>query len=210
MTFLAGQPIFNSIHEKQNWGCRIEDVELTIFFFNTQRSMLNSQLVQYLVWISLKHLVSISSFAQNICAMTGDWSLSVNKCLITPVGLIIYPSAFINSVRNHKVYFSFSPYISKISFTIWRKAQSVNQSMGASQSIMKHTVRKLKKISSKKINELCYLEVDCISLNEVCFQRVLWFNKDEGEIDEGFFGFFFYLGEKKKRLAGEAIEKCIS
>ncbi len=39
------------------------------------------------------------------------------------------------------------------------------------------------------------------------YQRVSRVNKDEGTIDEGFFGFFFYLGEKKKRPAGEAIEK---
>jgi hypothetical protein len=28
--------------------------------------------------------------------------------------------------------------------------------------------------------------------------------------DEGFFGFFFHLGGKKKRLAGEAIEEKLS
>jgi len=122
MTFLAGHPIFNSIH---------------------------ANIFPYFFWISMKHFTNIFSSAQNICAITGDWSLSVNKCLITPVGLMIYPSAFINSVHNHNSYF-FSPYISKISFTIWRKAQSVYPSMGASQSIIMHTVRKLKKISSKK------------------------------------------------------------
>ena len=46
-----------------------------------------------------------------------------------------------------------------------------------------------------------------ISLNEAVIQRVLSYNKDEGAIDEGFFGFFFGLEAKKKRPAGEAIEK---
>jgi len=138
------------------------------FFFTSPRSTLNAQRIQYLFWISRKHFINISSLAQKICAMTGDWSLSVNKCLITHVGLIIYPSAFINSVHNHSSYISFSPYISKTSFTIWRKAQSVNPSIGASQSIMKHTVRKLKKISSEKnlVFTSFYFKVDWISLNE--------------------------------------------
>ncbi|MFA6256151.1 MAG: hypothetical protein WC606_03110 [Candidatus Absconditabacterales bacterium] len=39
------------------------------------------------------------------------------------------------------------------------------------------------------------------------YQRVSILNEYEEAIDEGFFGFFFYLGEKKKRPAGEAIEK---
>jgi hypothetical protein len=174
MTFLAGQPIFSSSHEKTWDGCLplfscfvthhdnfkfwILNFEFMEFFSNIQLSTLNSQFVQYLFWISLKHFTNMSSFAQNICAITGDWSVSVNRCLITHGGLIIYPSAFMNSVRNHKVYFSFSPYISKISFVIWRKAQSVNQSMGAKPSIMRiwnvkfHiNVRKASKITSKKI-----------------------------------------------------------
>jgi len=123
ITFLAGHPIFNSMPEN---------------------------IFPYFFWISAKHFNNIFSSDQNICAITGDWSLSVNKCLITHGGLIIYPSAFINSVHNHSSYF-FSPYTSKISFTIWRKAQSVYPSMGASQSIMVHTVRKLKKISREKL-----------------------------------------------------------
>ncbi len=123
MTFLAGQPIFNSIHE------------------NT---------FPYFFWMSEKHFINISSFAQKICAIIFFWFLSVKRCLMTPVGLMIYPSAFMNSVRKNNLYFPFSPYSSKISFTIWRKAQSVNQSMGANQSIIVNTVQKAEKISSRK------------------------------------------------------------
>ena len=136
ITFLAGHHMFNSIPAKLNF----------------QFSIFNFQWWKYLFWMSVKHFTNISSFAQKICAITGDWKVSVNKCLITHRGLIIYPSAFINSVRKNNSYFPFSPYISKISFTIWRKAQSVNQSMGASQSIIANTVMKLKKISSEKIH----------------------------------------------------------
>jgi len=128
MTFLAGHHILSSIH---------------------------ANIFPYFFWISAKHFINIFSSDQNICAITGDWFLSVNKCLMTHGGLMIYPSAFINSVHNHNSYISFSPYLSKISFTIWRKVQSVYPSMGASQSIMVHTVRKLKKISSEKI--YCFL-----------------------------------------------------
>lgn len=89
ITFLAGQPIFNSIHEKQNWGWRVEDGELTIFFFTSQLSTFNSQLPPYLAWMSVKHLINISSFAQNIWAMTGACSLLVKRCFTTPSGLMI-------------------------------------------------------------------------------------------------------------------------
>lgn len=109
MTFLAGQPILSSIPAK-----------ISAYFFS----------------ISAKHVVSISAFDQNIWTMTGACSLLVRRCLIRPVGLMTYPSAFINSVRRINSYLSFSPYCSKISFVIWRKAQSVNQSMGARPKIM--------------------------------------------------------------------------
>jgi hypothetical protein len=122
MTFLAGQPIFSSIHAKT-----------FLYFFP----------------ISLKHFTSISSSDQNICAITCFCCLSVNRCLTTHVGLMIYPSAFINSVRSISSYFSFSQYSSKISFTIWRNAQSVNQSIGANQSIIVNTVRKKKNETRK-------------------------------------------------------------
>lgn len=122
--------------------------------FFSELLTLSSEIFRYLVWISAKHFNNIVSSDQNICAITGDWSLSVKRCLITPGGLMIYPSAFINSVRRINSYF-FSPYISKISFTIWRKAQSVNQSIGANQSIIVDTVRKAKKNSSGK--KLCFL-----------------------------------------------------
>ena len=201
ITFLAGHHIFNSIHAK---------LYSDSFFISVS-------VLPYLFWISKKHFTNISSFAQKICTITGAWSLSVNKCLITHVGLIIYPSAFINSVRSHNVYLFFSPYISKTSFTIWRKAQSVNQSIGASQSIIVSTVMKLKKISSEKNNFLNWVIWRSIEYRwmKKLYQRVSIFNKDEGAIYEGFFGlvickvkrFFLNLVVKKKRPAGKAIEK---
>lgn len=120
MTFLAGHPIFNSNQEKKNF----------------QFSVFNFQFMEYFSCISVKHLINISSFAQNIWAITGVCSLLVSRCFTTPRGLMTYPSAFINSVRSCKSYFSFSPYCSKISFVIWRKAQSVNQSIGAKPMII--------------------------------------------------------------------------
>ena len=62
MTFLAGHHIFSSIPEN---------------------------ISVYLFWISAKHLRSISSFPQNICATTGACFLLVRRCLMTPVGFII-------------------------------------------------------------------------------------------------------------------------
>lgn len=109
MTFLAGHHIFNSTP---------------------------ANISAYLFWISAKHLRSISAFPPNIWAMTGACALVVRRCLMTPGGLIIYPSAFINSVRRVNSYLSFSPYFSKISFVIWRNAQSVNQSMGDKPNII--------------------------------------------------------------------------
>gem|GEM_PF-6744772 len=108
MTFLLEHHIFNSMPEKT---------------------------FPYFFWISVKHFISIFSFAQNICAITGACFLSVKRCLMTPMGLMRYPSAFMNSVQRINSYF-FSPYCSKISFVIWRKAQSVNQSMGAKPIII--------------------------------------------------------------------------
>lgn len=102
MTFLAGHHIFNSIPEKINFGFWILDFGL----------------LRYLVCMSSKHFITIASLPQKICAITGDCFLSVRRCLITPSGLIMYPSAFMNSVRRISSYFFFSPYFSKISFVI--------------------------------------------------------------------------------------------
>ena len=125
MTFLLEHHIFSSIPEKTNSEFMVHGLGLF-----SDPLTLNSELFRYLVWISAKHFISISSFPQNICAITGDCFLSVKRCLITPGGLMTYPSAFMNSVRRINSYF-FSQYFWKISFVIWRKAQSVNPSMGA-------------------------------------------------------------------------------
>ena len=39
--------------------------------------------------------------------------------------------------------------------------------------------------------------VDCVSLNEIYFQKTSIFNKYEVAIDEGFFAYFFHLVGKK-------------
>lgn len=135
ITFLAGHHIFNSIQE--NVELRIQNSELSDFFlFFSEFCILHSAFKKYFFSISLKHLVRNFSSDPNICIVTCFWSLSVKRCFATPIGLITYPSAFMNSVRRYNWCFFFSPYLSKISFTIWRKAQSVYQSMGAKPSII--------------------------------------------------------------------------
>lgn len=140
ITFLAGQPIFSSIAEKT-----------FLYFFS----------------ISWKHFTSIFSSDQKICSVTFFCPLSVKRCFATPRGLRTYPSAFMNSVRRCNSCF-FSPYLSKISFTIWRKAQSVYQSIGAKQSFILHVYGKPGKFPAGKRFVFAAIKCKVTSCSEDC------------------------------------------
>ena len=112
-------------------------------------------------------------------------------------------NAFHFSFRSHLFSCIFEIYrISSINFVPWCNLHHISsrfyrllsrKNFGNQFPFRIHNSEMIHEEKKNKNINYCFFVVDCVSLNEVYIQRVSIFNKDEGTIDEGFFGFFLLV-----------------